>query len=53
MQNDELATLQMPLQKNQEGRHIKWTTDVNVILITFHNEERVHGRAFMKTVKEQ
>ena len=53
MENDEVATVQIPLTKDQERRHIEWTTEMKVTLITFDNEEGVKGRGFMKRVKER
>ena len=53
MNYDEVATAQVPLPKDQERRHLEWTTEKKVTLITFDNEERAKGRCFMKRVKER
>ena len=53
MKNDEVATAQIPLPKDQERRHTEWKTEMKVTLITFDNEERAKGRGFMKRVKER
>ena len=52
MENDEVATAQIPLPKDQERRNLEWTTEMKVTLITFDNEERAKVRGFMKRVKE-
>ena len=38
MENNEMATAQIPLTKDQERRHTEWETDVKVTLINFDNE---------------
>ena len=53
MENDEVATAEIPLPKEQERRQLEWTTEMKVTLIIFDNEERAKGRGFMKRVKER
>ena len=52
MMNDEAATIQIPLPKDQERRQLEWTTDMKLRLIIFDNEEGAKCRCFMKRVKE-
>ena len=53
MENQEMATAQTLLPKDQEIRHLEWTSEMKFTLITFDNEKRAKGRGFMKTVKER
>ena len=53
MENDEVAAAEIPLPKDQGRRHLEWTTEMKVTLITFENEERAKGRGSMKRVKER
>ena len=53
MENGEVATAQVPLPKDQEKRHLEWTTEMKVTLTFLDNEELAKGRGFMKTFKTQ
>ena len=53
MENDKVATGQIPLPKDQERIHLEWTTEMKVTLTILNNEDWAKGRCFMKRVKER
>ena len=46
------TTNQVLCEISENKKHLKWTTEMKINLVTMDDEERAKGRGFMKRVKE-
>ena len=54
MQEEHAETINQVLSETSEDKkHLEWTTEMKLNLVTMDDEERVKGRGFMKRVKER